>query len=78
MRAGVPAEVRSFEGLLVRMRSSSSHAIVRGSRHLDYEYDLQMALDDRRLEPRIRPSLCRRGLLASARGRQRVYQLGGL
>jgi len=48
-------EVQSFEGLLVRFgRQVGAGLIVRGIRAIsDYEYELQMALMNRRLAPEI-------------------------
>src|SRR5207247_3624956 len=45
--------VHSFEGLLVQYAvDRKAHAIVRGIRAIsDYEYELQMALMNRRLQP---------------------------
>jgi len=45
--------VESFEGLLVQYAADrKAHAIVRGIRAIsDYEYELQMALMNRRLQP---------------------------
>ena len=47
--------VDSFEGLLVQYAAQRrAHAIVRGIRAIsDYEYELQMALMNRRLEPSL-------------------------
>jgi pantetheine-phosphate adenylyltransferase len=47
--------VESFDGLLVNYaRSRGAQAIVRGLRALsDFEYEFQMALMNRRLEPRV-------------------------
>jgi len=47
--------VDSFQGLLVKYAvEQQAHAIVRGIRAIsDYEYELQMALMNRRLEPSI-------------------------
>ncbi len=47
--------VESFEGLLVQYAAErGAHAIVRGIRAIsDYEYELQMALMNRRLQPRL-------------------------
>jgi len=47
--------IDSFEGLLVNYAvAKKAHAIVRGIRAIsDYEYELQMALMNRRLEPSI-------------------------
>jgi pantetheine-phosphate adenylyltransferase len=48
-------EVRSFSGLLVEFaRQSGATLLVRGLRAVsDYEYELQMALMNRRLEPGV-------------------------
>ena len=47
--------VESFEGLLVQYAADrQANAIVRGIRAIsDYEYELQMALMNRRLQPRL-------------------------
>jgi pantetheine-phosphate adenylyltransferase len=47
--------IESFKGLLVDyVKSRDGHAIVRGIRAVsDYEYELRMALMNRRLEPEI-------------------------
>src|SRR5438132_1518436 len=47
--------VESFQGLLVQYAAErGAHAIVRGIRAIsDYEYELQMALMNRKLEPRL-------------------------
>jgi pantetheine-phosphate adenylyltransferase len=47
--------VESFEGLLVQYAADrDANAIVRGIRAIsDYEYELQMALMNRRLQPRL-------------------------
>jgi pantetheine-phosphate adenylyltransferase len=47
--------VESFAGLLVQYAAErEAHAIVRGIRAIsDYEYELQMALMNRRLQPRL-------------------------
>jgi len=47
--------VDSFEGLLVQYAAEKeAHAILRGIRAIsDYEYELQMALMNRRLQPRL-------------------------
>jgi pantetheine-phosphate adenylyltransferase len=47
--------VESFEGLLVQYAAErKAHAIVRGIRAIsDYEYELQMALMNRRLHPEL-------------------------
>ena len=48
-------EVEAFDGLLVRyLRAKKAVAIIRGLRAVsDFEYELQMALMNRRLEPRV-------------------------
>ena len=52
---GCKVVVESFEGLLVQYAAQrKAHAIVRGIRAIsDYEYELQMALMNRRLEPSL-------------------------
>ena len=47
--------VESFEGLLIEYAANrKAHAIVRGIRAIsDYEYELQMALMNRRLQPAL-------------------------
>jgi pantetheine-phosphate adenylyltransferase len=54
-RGGCKVTVDSFEGLLVQYAAEKdAHAIVRGIRAIsDYEYELQMALMNRRLQPRL-------------------------
>jgi pantetheine-phosphate adenylyltransferase len=54
-RGGCAVVVESFEGLLVQYAAErKAHAIVRGIRAIsDYEYELQMALMNRRLEPTL-------------------------
>ena len=54
-RGSCRLRVDSFEGLLVHYAiAQQAHAIVRGIRAIsDYEYELQMALMNRRLEPTI-------------------------
>ncbi len=53
--AGCRLTVESFEGLLTKYAvERGADALVRGIRAIsDYEYELQMALMNRRLEPRI-------------------------
>jgi pantetheine-phosphate adenylyltransferase len=53
--SGCRVVVESFEGLLVQYAAErKAHAIVRGIRAIsDYEYELQMALMNRRLEPSL-------------------------
>ena len=54
-QGGCTVVVDSFEGLLVQYAAEkNAHAIVRGIRAIsDYEYELQMALMNRRLEPSL-------------------------
>jgi pantetheine-phosphate adenylyltransferase len=54
-QGGCRVVVDSFEGLLVQYAAErKAHAIVRGIRAIsDYEYELQMALMNRRLEPTL-------------------------
>lgn len=54
-RGGCKVVVESFEGLLVQYAAErKAKAIVRGIRAIsDYEYELQMALMNRRLEPSL-------------------------
>jgi len=54
-RGGCKVVVDSFEGLLVQYAAErEAHAIVRGIRAIsDYEYELQMALMNRRLQPAL-------------------------
>ncbi len=54
-RGSCDVRVDSFQGLLVNYAvAQHAHAIVRGIRAIsDYEYELQMALMNRRLEPSI-------------------------
>ena len=54
-RGGCRGRVESFEGLLVQYAAErQANAIVRGIRAIsDYEYELQMALMNRRLEPAL-------------------------
>jgi pantetheine-phosphate adenylyltransferase len=54
-QGGCKVVVDSFEGLLVQYAAErGAHAIVRGIRAIsDYEYEMQMALMNRRLEPAL-------------------------
>jgi pantetheine-phosphate adenylyltransferase len=54
-QGGCKVVVDSFEGLLVQYAvERDAHAIVRGIRAIsDYEYELQMALMNRRLQPAL-------------------------
>ncbi|HEX5708615.1 MAG TPA: pantetheine-phosphate adenylyltransferase [Pyrinomonadaceae bacterium] len=74
--------VGSFEGLLVRYAvEQQADAIVRGIRAIsDYEYELQMALMNRRLEPRIETVFMMSAeeySYVSSRLVKEVYALGG-
>ena len=75
-------DVRSFSGLLVDFATQSGASlIVRGLRAVsDYEYELQMALMNRRLEPRIETVFMMSAeaySYVSSRLVKEVYQLGG-
>jgi pantetheine-phosphate adenylyltransferase len=54
-RGDCQVTVESFAGLMVEYAAErNAHAIVRGIRAIsDYEYELQMALMNRRLQPRL-------------------------
>ena len=74
--------VDSFEGLLVQYAADrGAHAIVRGIRAIsDYEYELQMALMNRRLEPRLETVFMMPAeayTYVSSRLVKEVFQLGG-
>jgi pantetheine-phosphate adenylyltransferase len=74
--------VDSFEGLLVHYAlAQQAHAIVRGIRAIsDYEYELQMALMNRRLEPGIETVFMMPAetySYVSSRLVKEVFQLGG-
>jgi pantetheine-phosphate adenylyltransferase len=74
--------VDSFEGLLVHYAlEQKAHAIVRGIRAIsDYEYELQMALMNRRLEPGIETVFMMPAetySYVSSRLVKEVFQLGG-
>jgi pantetheine-phosphate adenylyltransferase len=74
--------VDSFSGLLVRYAvEQGADAIVRGIRAVsDYEYELQMALMNRRLEPRIETVFMMSAedySYVSSRLVKEVYHLGG-
>ena len=68
--------VDDFEGLLVHYAlAQKAHAIVRGIRAIsDYEYELQMALMNRRLEPSIE-TVFMMPEIGRASCRERVYVL---
>jgi pantetheine-phosphate adenylyltransferase len=74
--------VDSFEGLLVHYAlAQEAHTIVRGIRAIsDYEYELQMALMNRRLEPGIETVFMMPAetySYVSSRLVKEVFQLGG-
>jgi pantetheine-phosphate adenylyltransferase len=74
--------VDSFQGLLVRYAvEQKANAIVRGIRAIsDYEYELQMALMNRRQEPGIETVFMMAGeaySYVSSRLVKEVYSLGG-
>jgi len=74
--------VDSFEGLLVQYAAEKeAHAIVRGIRAIsDYEYELQMALMNRRLEPGLETVFMMPAeaySYVSSRLVKEVFQLGG-
>jgi pantetheine-phosphate adenylyltransferase len=74
--------VEDFQGLLVQYAiAKQAHAIVRGIRAIsDYEYELQMALMNRRLEPRIETVFMMPHedyTYVSSRLVKEVFQLGG-
>ncbi len=74
--------VDSFQGLLVKYAlEREADAIVRGIRAIsDYEYELQMALMNRRQEPRIETVFMMSAeaySYVSSRLVKEVYQLGG-
>ncbi len=73
--------VESFEGLLVRFAvERRADAIIRGIRAIsDYEYELQMALMNRRLEPSIETVFLMAAeaySYVSSRLVKEIYQLG--
>jgi pantetheine-phosphate adenylyltransferase len=79
---GCKLRVDSFQGLLVKYAvEQGADAIVRGIRAVsDYEYELQMALMNRRLEPRIETVFMMAAedySYVSSRLVKEVYQLGG-
>jgi pantetheine-phosphate adenylyltransferase len=74
--------VDSFEGLLVQYAADrKAHAIVRGIRAIsDYEYELQMALMNRRLQPALETVFMMPAeaySYVSSRLVKEVFQLGG-
>ena len=73
--------VESFQGLLVHYAAErEAHAIVRGIRAIsDYEYELQMALMNRRLQPELETVFMMPALAysyVSSRLVKEVFQLG--
>ena len=81
-RGGCKVLVDSFEGLLVQYAADrDAHAIVRGIRAIsDYEYELQMALMNRRLEPTLETVFMMPAeaySYVSSRLVKEVFQLGG-
>lgn len=74
--------VDSFEGLVTKYAvERSAHALVRGIRAIsDYEYELQMALMNRRLEPSLETVFMMPAeaySYVSSRLVKEVFQLGG-
>jgi len=74
--------IDSFEGLLVDYaRRLKAHALLRGIRAIsDYEYELQMALMNRKLEPQLETIFmlpAEKYSYLSSRLIKDVYQLGG-
>lgn len=81
-RGGCAVRVDHFEGLLVQYAvAQQADAIVRGIRAIsDYEYELQMALMNRRLEPSIETVFMMPAetySYVSSRLVKEVFQLGG-
>jgi len=81
-RATCVLRVDAFEGLLVHYAvAQEADAIVRGIRAIsDYEYELQMALMNRRLEPSIETVFmmpAEKYSYVSSRLVKEVFQLGG-
>jgi pantetheine-phosphate adenylyltransferase len=79
---GCKLRVGSFEGLLMRYAvEQKADAVVRGIRAIsDYEYELQMALMNRRQEPRIETVFMMAAeeySYVSSRLVKEVYSLGG-
>ena len=74
--------VSTFDGLLVDFaREERAHAVVRGIRAIsDYEYELQMALMNRRLAPDVETIFLMpdaKYSFVSSRLVKEVFQLGG-
>jgi pantetheine-phosphate adenylyltransferase len=81
-QGGCKLRVDSFRGLLVNYAvAQEANAIVRGIRAIsDYEYELQMALMNRRLEPGIETVFMMPAEIysyVSSRLVKEVFQLGG-
>jgi len=81
-KGGCTVRVDSFRGLLVNYAvAQQANAIVRGIRAIsDYEYELQMALMNRRLEPGIETVFMMPAetyTYVSSRLVKEVFQLGG-
>jgi pantetheine-phosphate adenylyltransferase len=81
-QGGCTVVVDSFEGLLVQYAAErEAHAIVRGIRAIsDYEYELQMALMNRRLESSLETVFMMPAeaySYVSSRLVKEVFQLGG-
>jgi pantetheine-phosphate adenylyltransferase len=81
-RGGCKVRIDSFGGLLVNYAvAQNANAIVRGIRAIsDYEYELQMALMNRRLEPGIETVFMMPAetySYVSSRLVKEVFQLGG-
>jgi pantetheine-phosphate adenylyltransferase len=82
-RANCVLRVDDFQGLLVHYAvKQQANAIVRGIRAIsDYEYELQMALMNRRLEPSIETVFmmpAEKYSYVSSRLVKEVFQLGGI
>jgi pantetheine-phosphate adenylyltransferase len=82
-QGGCKVRVDSFRGLLVNYAvAQQADAIVRGIRAIsDYEYELQMALMNRRLEPSIETVFMMPAetySYVSSRLVKEVFQLGGV
>jgi len=81
-RGSCEVRVDNFQGLLVQYAlAQEANAIVRGIRAIsDYEYELQMALMNRRLEPSIETVFMMPAetySYVSSRLVKEVFQLGG-
>ena len=81
-KGGCTVRIDSFRGLLVNYAvAQQANVIVRGIRAIsDYEYELQMALMNRRLEPRLETVFMMSAeaySYVSSRLVKEVYQLGG-